>query len=138
MKANACRGLWHDVLRVRQGLEPVGMVRDEASPGNVDYAIIKTRGGIAARASKIARYISKYLAKELCSRAGRRSYTPSKNLSVHKAQSFYLAALTPEAARLESLELVGVPGELRDFVKFWNPPESTLSWVSLQAAFWPD
>jgi len=117
------RRLWHIALCGLDGVRVTKTLRGAESPGNVDLQFGGRTGDVAGRALRIAKYIGKYLSKDLHAQFGRKSYAPTRNISVQKAQRFYLAALTPEAARLEALQILGFTPEQALNVRFWTPDD---------------
>lgn len=117
------RRLWHIALCGLDGVRVTKTLRGADSPGNVDLKYGARSADVAGRAARIAKYIGKYLSKDLHTQFGRKSYAPTRNISVQKAQRFYLSALTPEAARLEALEVLGFSREQALGVAFWTPDE---------------
>ena len=128
------RRCWHIALSWLDGVRVTKTLRGAEAPGNVDLKYGSRSGDAAGRAARIARYIGKYLSKDLHTEAGRKSYAPTKNITVAQAQRFYLSALTPEAARIEALELLGFSREHALGVAFWTPDEK-LSFAALRE--WP-
>lgn len=101
------RRLWHIALEAHEGRRVGCILRGPASPGNIDEQPIKGRD-IVRRIRKIARYISKYITKDLIERFNRRRYWPSKGISLQAAQVFWLDSLTQNDAIREACELLGV------------------------------
>jgi hypothetical protein len=121
---NALRRLWHIALEADQGRRVTRMLRGAEAPGNIDVQARGSRGDVATRAKRIARYMGKYLSKDMVREFGRKAYSPTRNITLENAVRFYLSALTPEAARREALGLLGVPEAAHDVVRFWMPSDS--------------
>lgn len=117
------RRLWHIALCALDGVRVTKTLRGAEAPGNVDLKYGSRSGDVAGRAARIAKYIGKYLSKDLHGQFGRKSYAPTRNISVQRAQRFYLAALTPEEARIEALEILGFTRDQALGVAFWTPDE---------------
>jgi hypothetical protein len=117
------RRLWHIVLCAMDGVRVTKTLRGAEAPGNVDLQFGGRSGDVAGRALRIAKYIGKYLSKDLHTQFARKAYAPTRNINVQKAQRFYLTALTPEAARLEALGILGFTPEQAARVSFWTPDD---------------
>jgi hypothetical protein len=135
LRPNSLRRLWHIVLEGLEGRECSERLKGSAAPGNVDYKHHRGKS-IAEAARKIAKYLGKYLSKDMVRQFGRRAYSPTKNIRVAQAQRYYLDALTPEGARREALELIGVHPDWHEAVRFWAPDDK-VQWAELPAALWP-
>jgi hypothetical protein len=106
---NALRFFWHRALcRVTDRPIPAAPLKGGESPGNID---INTRGlrgqSDLVRINKIARYMSKYLTKDMVLEFGRKAYSPTKNIDLAAAVVFWCTELDLEAARDEALRLLG-------------------------------
>jgi hypothetical protein len=117
------RRLWHIALMGLDGVRVTKTLRGAEAPGNVDIKHGSRSSDVSARAMRIAKYIGKYLSKDLHTQFGRKAYAPTRNITVAQAQRFYLAALTPEAARLEALGILGFTPEQALTVRFWTPDD---------------
>lgn len=117
------RRLWHIALCGLDGVRVTKTLRGAESPGNVDLKYGARSGDVAGRAARIAKYIGKYLSKDLHGQFGRKSYSPTRNISVKQAQRFYLTALTAEEARIEALGILGFSRDAALGVSFWTPDE---------------
>lgn len=131
---NTLRRLWHGALLAESGeARPSAVLRGGDAPGNID--VKKSKGSRQGAASRIGRYMGKYLSKDVGEGwgAGRKAFTCTQNVTVQAAQLYYLKALTPEDALVEGLEVagydlsvIGLPG-----VRVWSPPDSNLWLVDL-------
>jgi hypothetical protein len=101
------RRLWHISLEAFEGRRVTATLRGPDSPGNIDEQPIKGRDTLK-RIRKIARYISKYITKELIERFNRKRYWPSKGINLAAAQVFWLTATDQGAAIREACGLLGV------------------------------
>jgi hypothetical protein len=117
------RRMWHIALCGLDGVRVTKTLRGAEAPGNVDLKYGSRGGDVARRASRIAKYIGKYLSKDLVTQFGRKSYAPTRNIKVAQAQRFYLVALTAEEARLEALQILGFSAEDALAVRFWTPDD---------------
>lgn len=100
------RRLWHMALEAHEGRRVTCILRGPEAPGNVDIREIRGRE-VVRRIRKIAKYISKYITKDLIERFNRRRYWPSKGINLQSAQVFWLDALTQNDAIREACILVG-------------------------------
>lgn len=123
MNHKVLRRLWHIALMGLDGVRVTKTLRGAESPGNVDLKYGSKSGDVSGRAMRIAKYIGKYLSKDLHTQFGRKAYAPTRNITVAKAQRFYLVALTAEEARLEALQILGFSSEDALAVRFWTPDD---------------
>jgi len=103
---NALRRFWHMALEARHGRRVTSVLRGSDAPGNIDDQPIKATGHYK-RIRKIAKYISKYITKDLISAFNKRRYWPSKGINVQTAKTFWLGALTQAEAIREGCILIG-------------------------------
>lgn len=118
------RRFWHMALEARHGRKVRCILRGAESPGNIDVQNIKARDGIR-RIRKIARYVSKYITKDLISEFNRRRYWPSKGIDLAAASVFWLDSLTQFDAVREACRMLGQWDELADLTeqKLFRPSE---------------
>jgi len=107
LKRDTLRRLWHIALEGFEGRRVTATLRGAAAPGNIDDQPIKGRDTIR-RIRKIARYISKYITKDLIERFNRKRYWPSKGISLADAQVFWLGAVSQGDAIREACMAFGV------------------------------
>ena len=105
-KFDNMRRFWHMALEARHGRRVLVTLHGTESPGNVDVQRIKSRCAIRA-IRKIARYISKYITKDMISEFNRKRYWPSKGITVIEAQRFWLSSLTQLDAIKEACQMFG-------------------------------
>lgn len=101
------RRLWHIALEGFEGRRVTATLRGSASPGNIDDQPIKGRDTLK-RIRKIARYISKYITKDLIEKFNRKRYWPSKGINLADAQVFWLTAVSQADAIREACSAFGV------------------------------
>lgn len=99
------RRLWHVALEARHGRAVRCILRGKESPGNIDVQTVKSRDSLR-RIRKIARYVSKYITKDLISEFNRRRYWPSKGINLPAAQAFWLESLNQADAIREACQMV--------------------------------
>lgn len=100
------RRLWHVALEALHGRKVRSILRGAASPGNIDVQKIKSRDHLR-RIRKIARYISKYITKDLISEFNQKRYWPSKGIDLQSARVYWLDSLDQVDAIREACILVG-------------------------------
>ena len=118
------RRLWHVALEALRGRRVTCILRGPESPGNIDVQTVKSRDTLK-RVRKIARYISKYITKDLIAEFNRRRYWPSKGVNVRDAQVFWLEGLTAADAIREACILVGEWDHANDMPtqRFFRPSD---------------
>jgi hypothetical protein len=129
---NFMRRLWHIAICAHRGVKVSKMLRGVDAPGNIQDKPVKAPRGSFKHVRKIARYISKYITKDLISEFNKKRYWPSKGISLESAQVFYLDALSmPEAIREACVMLgqwdhrIGAPGQ-----KLFNPSDR-VAWCAI-------
>ena len=131
------RRFWHIALEARHGRKVTATLRGKDSPGNIDVQRIKSRDTIGA-IRKIARYISKYITKDLIAEFNRKRYWPSKGISVIEAQRFWLTGLTQADAVKEACQMFGQWDDELGFCpqKIWMPGER-FAYIAVDPALTP-
>lgn len=100
------RRFWHMALESLHGRRVSRVLRGSDSPGNIDVQPIKS-GSAIKRCRKIARYISKYITKDLIAEFNRRRYWPSKGINLADAKVFWLDSLSMVDAIREACKMLG-------------------------------
>ena len=100
------RKLWHIALEARHGRRITKTLYGVESPGNIDVQVVKGRTDIK-RCRKIARYISKYITKDLIAEFNRRRYWPSKGINLADAKVYWLDSLSMTDAIREACMMLG-------------------------------
>lgn len=132
---NTLRRLWHMALEARHGRRVAVVLRGAESPGNVDVQPVKSRDQLG-RIRKIARYISKYITKDLIAEFNRKRYWPSKGINLQDAQIFWLDAKTKDGAILEALTMLGQVDAGVPCQRFWSPCDR-VAWCAIDPAATP-
>jgi hypothetical protein len=111
-------------LEARHGRKVRCILRGTESPGNIDVQNIKARDSIR-RIRKIARYVSKYITKDLISEFNRRRYWPSKGIDLAAASVFWLDSLSQFDAVREACRMLGQWDEIAGLTeqKLFMPSE---------------
>lgn len=104
---NLLRRFWHIVVGRHMGLDIRKMVRGVDTPGNIQDQPVKAARGSFKQVRKIAKYISKYITKDLITEFNKRRYWPSKGIDLHSAQVFWLDGLTQADAVREACLMLG-------------------------------
>lgn len=128
LSRDTLRRLWHIALEAHEGRRVRCILRGPASPGNIDDQPIKGRDTVK-RIRKIAKYISKYITKDLLERFNRRRYWPSKGINVRDAQVFWLDALSQTEAIREACVMLGHWDGVAPAFKIFNPSERVAWWA---------
>lgn len=111
----ACRGappisvlrrLWHIALEGHEGRRVVATLRGSDSPGNIDVQSIKARD-LQRRVAKIAKYVAKYISKDLIDLFGRRRYWHSRGFCPESSRVYWLDSLDYAGALLEAVRVLG-------------------------------
>lgn len=133
------RRLWHTALEARHGRRVYRVLRDSESPGNItDSKRVKARDPLT-RMRKIAKYVSKYVTKDMIYAFNRKRYWPSKGISVKAAQTFWLKSLDQAAAIREACRLMGQWDDDCDACpqKVFKPSER-VAWIAVDPRLIPD
>jgi hypothetical protein len=90
---NLLRRLWHIAITGHQGRRVAKLVRGPDAPGNIQDQPVKAPKGSFKQVRKIAKYISKYLTKDLITEFNKKRYWPTKGINLEAAQVFCEACL---------------------------------------------
>ena len=107
------RRLWHIALAAHAGQKVAKTLYGADAPGNIDVQSLRA-GSQVKRCRKIARYISKYITKDLISEFNRRRYWPSKGINLAEARVFWLGSLSMTDAIREACGMLGQWDDLID------------------------
>lgn len=132
------RRFWHMALEARHGRRVNKVMRGAESPGNIDVQALKA-GSQIKRCRKIARYISKYITKDLIAEFNRRRYWPSKGINLQDARVFWLDSLTMADAVKEACISLGQWIYLADCPAqklFW--PSERVAWCAIDPGATPE
>ena len=124
------RRCWHIAIEAHEGRRVTGILRGPASPGNIDEQRIKG-SGVVKRIRKIARYISKYITKDLIERFNRRRYWPSKGIDLQAAQAYWLVSLSAADAMREACEMFGHWDGVAPAFKVFQPSDR-VGWYAVE------
>jgi hypothetical protein len=101
------RRLWHIAICAHRGLRITKTLRGEASPGNIQDQPVKAPRGSFKMYRRIAKYIAKYITKDLISEFNKKRYWPSKGINLSKAEEYWLHSLDQGHAIREALDMFG-------------------------------
>jgi hypothetical protein len=105
---NWLRRFWHQaIVWHRDGVRLTRMLRGSDAPGNIQDQPVKAPRGSFKQVRKIARYISKYVTKDLISEFNKKRYWPSKGIDLAAAQVFWLDSLSMSDAVREACQMLG-------------------------------
>lgn len=133
------RKLWHIAIMKQRGETVFKTVRGEDSPGNIQDRPVKAPRGSFKQVRKIARYISKYITKDLITEFNKKRYWPSKGIDLAAAQVFWLDGLTQFDAVREACGLLGQWDDEAGLTpqKLFMPSER-VCWCAIDPALTPD
>lgn len=129
------RRLWHIALEAFEGRRATATLRGRDAPGNIDEQPIKGRDTLK-RIRKIARYISKYITKDLVERFNRKRYWPSKGINLAGAQIFWLTAIDQGAAIREACVMFGAWDGLAPAFNAFRPSDRVF-WMPFEVQHEP-
>ena len=129
---NMLRRFWHMAIGKRAGVVVKKVLRGPDSLGNVQDRQIKASAGSYRHTEKIAKYIGKYITKDLISEFNKKRYWQSAGISIEEAQVYWLSALSmPEALR-EGLQMFGLwSEELEGRCRGFSTPSDRVAWVAV-------
>lgn len=134
---NFIRRLWHIVVGRQMGLDIRKMVRGLDSPGNIQDQPVKAPRGSFKQVRKIARYIAKYITKDLICEFNKRRYWPSKGVDLAAAKVFWLDGLTQFDAIREACRMLGQWDEAGLCPQNFFRPSERVFWCAIDPALTP-
>lgn len=134
---NLLRRLWHIALEAIEGRVVKKTLYGSESPGNIDVQRVAAKSSYR-RMRKIAKYISKYLTKDVIVVFNKKRYWPSKGIKLETARVYWLESLTmPEALR-EGLLLLGLLNPDGQPCQYVFNPSDRIAWLALEPEKMPD
>jgi hypothetical protein len=133
------RRLWHIALEARHGRRVKKTLYGSESPGNItDSKKVKARDPLS-RMRKIAKYVSKYITKDMISQFNRKRYWPSKGISVKESQIYWLKSLSQVDAIREGCGMLGQWDDILDVCpqKVFSPSDR-VAWIAVDPSKTPD
>jgi hypothetical protein len=104
---NTLRRFWYIAIATHRGEKLTKLPRGSDTPGNILDKPVKAPRGSFKQVRKIAKYISKYITKDLISEFNKKRYWVSKGLTVEAARLFWLNGLTQAEAIREACKMLG-------------------------------
>jgi hypothetical protein len=135
---NFLRRLWHIAICAHRGLRITKMMRGADSPGNIQDQPVKAPRGSYKQVRKIARYISKYITKDLISEFNKKRYWPSKGIDLEAAAVYWLDSLTMAESIREACLMLGQWDEATDLpAQRFFCPSDRIAWCALDPGATP-
>lgn len=135
---NQLRRFWHIAICSHRGEKINKMLRGVDAPGGIQDKPIKAPRGSFKQVRKIARYISKYITKDLIAEFNKKRYWPSKGIDLKAAQVFWLSGLTQFEAIREACLMMGLwDVELATTPQHLFRPSDRVCWCALDPELIP-
>jgi hypothetical protein len=131
---NLLRRFWHIVVGRQMGLDIRKMVRGTDTPGNIQDQPVKAPRDSFKQVRKIARYISKYITKDLIAEFNKKRYWPSKGIDLQSAQVHWLGSLAFSDAIVEAFRMLGQYDEESGLCQKIFAPCDRVCWVAIDPA----
>lgn len=130
---NMLRRFWHMAIGKHRGFKVTRVLRGDDSPGNVQDRQVKASAGSYRHTEKIAKYIGKYITKDLISDFNKKRYWQSTGISVAETQVFWLSALSMPDALREGLGMFGLwdLGADVPLQSPWMCREGRVAWLAM-------
>lgn len=134
VKANhkILRRCWHIALEAVEGRRCTRALQGAEAPGNIDLRHPRgfprrTEAEAIKSMRRIAKYVSKYITKDMVERFNRKRYVPSKGITVQAAKAFWLDSLDLLGAIREASRALG-HGEDGPVFRMWLSPDGKRFW----------
>jgi hypothetical protein len=101
------RRCWHIAICAHRGVKVTKTLSGADAPGNIQDRPVKAPQGSNHQIFKIAKYIAKYITKDLVSEFNKKRYWTSKGLTVTEAQAFWLSEVDQLDAIREAGRVLG-------------------------------
>lgn len=101
------RRLWHIAILHQRGVKATKTQYGDDAPGNIQDQPVKAPRGSYKQTRRIARYISKYITKDLISEFNKKRYWVSKGVDLMASKVFWLNSLSIQDALREGLSMFG-------------------------------
>jgi hypothetical protein len=126
------RRFWHIAICAHKGVRVTQALKGGDAPGNIKDKPIKAAPGTNKRVFKIAKYIAKYITKDLIAEFNKKRYWISKGLTIEAARVFWLRSDQPLDALRESCEILGYwHSEKGALVEQMFMPSDRIVWARL-------
>ena len=131
------RRLWHIALEAIEGRTVKTTLYGSEAPGNIDVKRVASQSGYK-RMRKIAKYIAKYITKDVIVQFNKKRYWPSKGIKLTTVAIVWLKSLTmPEALR-EGLMLMGQIGPHGETAQNVFNPSDRIAWFAVDPEKTPE
>ena len=124
------RRLWHITLEAIEGRTVKATLYGSDSPGNIDVQRVAAQSGYK-RMRKIAKYLAKYITKDVIVQFNKKRYWPSKGINLQPVAIVWLKSLNMAEALREGLFMfgqIGLDGEITQ--KVFNPSDR-IAWIAV-------
>ena len=124
---------WHMAILGHQGIPYTGRLTGADTPGTFVDKPVKARHQSNERIFKVAKYLSKYLTKDLICEFNKKRYWTSKGLRNLPVETFYLAAHEGMEALVEAARFLGYWSAENGILALstFTPPGGRIFWVRL-------
>ena len=121
---------WHMAILGHRGVKVTKTLRGPEAPGTFFDKPVKARHQSNERIFKIAKYMAKYMAKDMICEHNKKRYWTSKGLRSEPVETFYLQALEGLEAMTEAARLLGFWSEDHGLLALsvFAPPGGRILW----------
>lgn len=131
------RRLWHITLEAIEGRTVKATLYGADAPGNIDVKRVAAQSGYK-RMRKIAKYIAKYITKDVIVQFNKKRYWPSKGIKLQPVAIVWLKSLTMVEALREGLFMMGqINPDGETSQKVFNPSDR-IAWVAIDPEKTPE
>ena len=130
------RRLWHIALEGIEGRTVKATLYGSDAPGNIDVQRVAAQSGYK-RMRKIAKYLAKYITKDVIVQFNKKRYWPSKGINLQPVVIVWLRSLNMAEALREGLFMlgqIGLDGQITQ--KVFNPSDR-IAWVAIDPEISP-
>lgn len=131
------RRLWHIALEAIEGRTVKKTLRGPDAPGNIDVKRVAAQSGYK-RMRKIAKYIAKYITKDVIVQFNKKRYWPSKGIKLQPVAIVWLKSLTMPQALHEGLLLMGLINPDGQPCQHVFNPSDRIAWLAVDPEKIPD
>ena len=131
------RRLWHIALEAIEGRIVKATLTGSDAPGNIDVKRVAAQSGYK-RMRKIAKYIAKYITKDVIVEFNKKRYWPSKGIKLQPFAVVWLKSLNMAEALREGLGMMGlINPDGQPCQRIFNPSDR-IAWVALDPEKMPE
>lgn len=131
------RRLWHIALEAIEGRIVKKTLYGPDAPGNIDVRRVAAQSGYK-RMRKIAKYIAKYITKDVIVQFNKKRYWPSKGIKLQAVAVVWLKSLTMPEALHEGLLLMGLINPDGQPCQHVFNPSDRIAWLAVDPEKIPD